>query len=195
VVQGVEYAVGDIGSVFGLVGDDGKVERGRSNQVFVAGVDFSQPDPTDSEVVAGREPKSGREIELSSDWAKDQGVGVGDRVRLATPTGIVDMRVVGLIEFASGLDLGGYGTGSMPIDAARPIMNKEGVFDEIDVKAEEGVSAQELQTVLRRRLPEGVDVSTPSEKSDEASDQLASLDVVLYFFSGMALFVGAFLIT
>jgi putative ABC transport system permease protein len=47
---------------------------------------------------------------------------------------------------------------------------------------------------LQRRLGPGVEVSTPQAKSAEMQKQLASLDVVLYFFSGIALFVGAFLI-
>ena len=38
----------------------------------------------------------------------------------------------------------------------------------------------------RSRTPQGV--------GDECGEQLAALDVVLYFFSGIALFVGAFLI-
>jgi len=35
---------------------------------------------------------------------------------------------------------------------------------------------------------------TPETKGDQVQEQLASLDIVLYFFSGIALFVGAFLI-
>src|SRR6185503_4070239 len=38
------------------------------------------------------------------------------------------------------------------------------------------------------------EVATPATKGEEAQKQLSSLDVVLYFFSGIALFVGAFLI-
>ena len=43
-------------------------------------------------------------------------------------------------------------------------------------------------------LGRGVEVATPKTKSDEAQKQIGSLDIVLYFFSGIALFVGAFLI-
>ena len=39
-----------------------------------------------------------------------------------------------------------------------------------------------------------MDVQTPGEFSDQVSEQLAGLNVVLYFFSGIALFVGGFLI-
>ena len=40
----------------------------------------------------------------------------------------------------------------------------------------------------------GANVQTPGEFSDQVSEQLAGLNVVLYFFSGVALFVGGFLI-
>ena len=37
-----------------------------------------------------------------------------------------------------------------------------------------------------------MEVATPKTKNDEAQKQIGSLDIVLYFFSGIALFVGAF---
>lgn len=39
-----------------------------------------------------------------------------------------------------------------------------------------------------------MEVETPAGKGDQANESLAGLDIVLYFFSGIALFVGAFLI-
>ena len=49
------------------------------------------------------------------------------------------LRVSGLYEFEGGLSLGGYGTGSMPVADARRVMDKAGVWDEIDVIAADGV--------------------------------------------------------
>ena len=40
----------------------------------------------------------------------------------------------------------------------------------------------------------GANVQTPGEVSDQICEQLAGLNIVLYFFSGVALFVGGFLI-
>src|SRR6185503_272931 len=51
---------------------------------------------------------------------------------------------------------------------------------------------------LKRRVEAavgaGTHVQTPGEVADELNDQLAGLNIVLYFFSGVALFVGGFLI-
>ncbi len=44
------------------------------------------------------------------------------------------------------------------------------------------------------RSGQGVDVETPSSAAKQVTSQLDALNVVLYFFSGIALFVGGFLI-
>jgi putative ABC transport system permease protein len=195
VVKGVKSASGDIWSVFRTVDSGGKVQRGGSSQVFVTGVDYAQPDTTDSTQVAGRNPSPGAgEIEVDSRWAAKHGIHVGDRVPFSTPTGLIALRVSGMYELGGGMDLGGYGTGSMPVQDARGIMDKPGIWDQISVIVEPGASVAAVRDRLKERLRPGLEVVTPKTKSDEARKQMAGLDVVLYFFSGIALFVGSFLI-
>lgn len=194
-VDGVETAAGEVFSVFRTVGADGRVSPAQQDQLYVVGVDYGLPDTTSSRQVAGRNPIAGRgEIELPADWASERGIAVGDRIRLATPVGVAPLRVSGLFAFEGGLDLGGYGTASLPLADGRRLMDKPAAWDEIDVVAERGVSPAVLRDRLDAALGRGVEVATPQSKSDEVQDQLASLDVILYFFSGIALFVGGFLI-
>jgi putative ABC transport system permease protein len=193
-VKGVASASGNVWSVFRAVDERGRVDRAMDAQIYVVGVDYGQPDSTDAERVTGRRPTTGREIELQAGWAAEHGVEVGDRVPLSTPSGIVELRVVGTFEFAGGLDLGGYGTASMPIDAARPIMDKPDTWDEIKVVVDDGLAVEDVRARLDAAMADGVEVLTPESKGDQLQEQLASFDVVLYFFSGIALFVGAFLI-
>jgi putative ABC transport system permease protein len=193
-VEGVASASGNVWSVFRAVDERGRVDRAMDAQIYVVGVDYGQPDSTDAERVTGRRPTTGREIELQAGWAAEHGVAVGDRVPLSTPSGIVELRVVGTFEFAGGLDLGGYGTASMPIDAARPIMDKRDTWDEINVVVDNGAAVEDVRARVDAAMADGVEVLTPEAKGDELQEQLASFDVVLYFFSGIALFVGAFLI-
>ena len=195
VVRGVQSASGEITSVFRTVDAQGKVGRSRANQLFTSGVDYAQPDTTDSKQLAGRDPRPGRgEIQVDGGWAAKHGVGVGDRLRLSTPSGLTTLHVTGLFELGGGLNLGGYGIASMPIQDARSVMDKPATLDEIDVIVAKGAPVDDVRARLARRLGQGVEVATPQTKTDEAQEQLASLDVVLYFFSGIALFVGAFLI-
>jgi putative ABC transport system permease protein len=193
-VEGVASASGNVWSVFRSVDEQGRVERAMDAQLFVVGVDYRQPDTSDAERVTGRRPTTGREIELQAGWAKEAGVAVGDRLPLSTPSGIVELQVVGTYELGDGLDLGGYGTASMPIDAARSIMDKHGTWDEISVVVDEGSAVEDVRGRIDAAMADGVDVLTPESKGDQLQEQLASFDVLLYFFSGIALFVGAFLI-
>ena len=194
-VRGVETASGQIGSVFRTVDASGKVGRTRANQLYTVGVDYSLPDTTDSKQVAGRDPRPGSgEAQVDSGWASKHGVKVGDTLRVSTPSGLTALRISGLFEFGGGMDLGGYGTASMPIQDARSLMDKPGTVDEIDIVVAKGASVEQVRARLQRRLGQGVEVATPDTKTDEAQKQLSSLDVVLYFFSGIALFVGSFLI-
>jgi len=194
-VPGVESASGSVFSVFRTVDERGKAERARTAQLYVTGVDYDEPDPSASERVAGREPGAGRgEVELASDWAEEHGLGVGDRLRVATPSGRVTLRVAGLYAFEGGLDLGGYGTAAMPLADARAVMDKPDTWDEIHVVVADGTPADRVRRRLDAELGRGVEVATPDAKSDEVQDQIATLDVILWFFGGIALFTGSFLI-
>jgi putative ABC transport system permease protein len=194
-VPGVGAASGSVGSIFRTLDSRGKAGRSQSAQLFVEGVDVSQPEMSSAVRVAGRKPIEGRnEIRLDRDWAREHQLKVGSRLRVSTPTGIVAFRVSGLYAFPGGLNLGGYGTGEMAIGDARKIMNKPGGWDEVSVRAGPGITPRTLRTRIAAALGPGVEVATPATKSKENQEQLASLDVVLYFFSGIALFVGMFLI-
>ena len=193
-VEGVKAAEGDVFGVFRTVNEEGAAEGGRGSMLFVAGVDMNGYDTAGSEVIAGREPRGPREIELEESWAGQQGYEPGDRLRLATPTGRADVTVTGIYKLETNLDLGGYGTAAMPIAGQRRLTNKYGTFDEINVVAEEGTSAEVLKRRIAAVTGPGVEAETPAGKGEEANESLSGLDIVLYFFSGIALFVGAFLI-
>lgn len=193
-VDGVEGAAGDVTGVFRMVGADREAETGRSSMLFVAGVDFAAPDTTGSVIVSGQEPSGPRQIELEQGWAGAQGLETGDRLRLGTPSGLVSFRVSGIFKLDTSLDLGGYGTAAMPLRPAQRLTGKEGVLDEVNVIAADGVEAQTLERRIRAVTGPGMEVTTPAGKGEQVNESLSGLDIVLYFFSGMALFVGGFLI-
>jgi putative ABC transport system permease protein len=193
-VDGVEGASGGVFGVFRIVDEEGEARDGRNATLFVGGVDFGAPDTTGTEIVSGREPTQASEIELEEGWAEQEGLAVGDQLWLATPVGRAELEVAGIYKLQTSLDLGGYGTAQMPVAAARELTGKGRVWDEIDVIAADGVSTVALERRIDAVVGPGVEVSTPAGKGDEATESMAGLDIVLYFFSGMALFVGAFLI-
>jgi putative ABC transport system permease protein len=193
-VEGVKAAEGNVYGIFRIVDEKGEVRTGRNSTLFVAGVDFNGPNTAGAEVVDGREPASGREVELEQGWAGQQGLEVGDRLRLATPSGLASLTVAGIYKLKTGLDLGGYGTAATTVAAARRLTGKRGVWDEVNVILEPGASPDAVKRRIAAVTGPGVEAETPAGKGEQANDSLAGLDIVLYFFSGMALFVGAFLI-
>jgi putative ABC transport system permease protein len=194
--EGVEEASANVFSVTSLVDESGDVEEGSGSELNLSGEDPRASNYADVETTAGREIEGGREIELEEGWAKSHGIEVGDTVRLAAPAGIVSFEVIGLFQFSSGLDFGGEGFARIPIAAARRAFDKPRVFDEVDAivsgSGEGGVD--EVKGRLQAEFGKGVEIATPQAKGEDIQQQLQALNVVLYFFAGMALFVGGFLI-
>jgi putative ABC transport system permease protein len=194
--EGVEDASANIFSVVSLVGESGRVEDEGSSRLNVVGIDPKASDYTDSRTTEGRDIEGGREIQLEESWAEANGLKVSDRVRFAVPSGIVTLQVVGLFQFSSGLDFGGEGFGAIPLATARRAFDKPDVYDEVDllVAGEDEGSIDAVRERLEREFGKGVEVATPEAKGEEVQQQLQAFNVVLYFFAGMALFVGGFLI-
>ena len=161
----------------------------------VAGRAPGTTDFSDTETVAGREPERGREIYLQESWADANKIDVGDRIRLATPSGTARLEVVGMFQFETGLDFGGEGFATMPLGAARDLMDEPRGYDEILLTVAGGEDAiSDVRRRLERGLERGAKVNTPDKKADEVESQLQAFNVILYFFAAMALFVGGFLI-
>jgi putative ABC transport system permease protein len=215
--EGVEQAVGNIQARFNLIEDKPKpppeppttLPEGTpapagaakpevevtGEPLNVAGQDPAAADFSDTETVAGHDPRHGRQIALQESWADANKLDVGDTARLATPSGVRKLEVVGLFKFTTGLDFGGQGFATMPLGAARELMDKPHGYDEIQLTV--GGGEDTIESVRRRlehELERGAKVETPDAKAGEVESQLQAFNVILYFFAAMALFVGAFLI-
>ena len=193
--RGVEMAEGVVFSIFTRVDRSGAASSDAAQQLNVAGESARAAELADARTVAGRRPDHGLEIDLQRSWADANQIDLGDRVPLATPTGVKRLRVVGLFEFSTGLDFGGQGFATMPLNPARRVMDRPRVWDEVDLVVSGGEETiSRVQDDLRHSLPKGVQVETPGEKSDDVESQLQGFNAILYFFAAMALFVGGFLI-
>jgi putative ABC transport system permease protein len=191
---GVTSAGSMVGAVFSRLDERGKVVKGLKGQLMVAGIDPYGKQPYRMHLVAGRSPIFGPETMLERVWAKDAGVRLGDSVRVASPSGPVRLRVVGLFGFASGTSMGGQGYAMMPLREARRIMEIPSGWLQIVAGVGKTSDIEAVQKRLESRLGSGVTVQTPSGWGKQIMKQLDALNMILYFFSGIALFVGGFLI-
>jgi putative ABC transport system permease protein len=183
-----------IGAVFNRLEPNGKTVKGLKGQLMVAGIDPYGTSPYRMHLVAGQKPIFGPITAVEQKWAKDAGLRIGDFVRVATPSGPVRLRIVGTFAFENGVTFGGQGYGVVPLREARTIMEMPHGWLQLTAAVAHPQDVTPVQQRLQRALGPGFDVKTPSGWGSQIADQLSALNMILYFFSGIALFVGAFLI-
>jgi len=147
-------------------------------------VDGQWPGP--DEVVVDRETASKEDFE------------VGDTIGVQAEGPVARLRLSGIIQFSSGLTIGGATLAGFDLPTAQRLMQKEGRLDEIAVAAASGVTDDELARQIREILPEGTEVrSGVAQAAEDAADTnefVTFLQTFLLAFGGIALFVGSFVI-
>lgn len=140
----------------------------------------------------------GREIVLVENIADDENIRVGDRISLLTPSGTEKLRVVGLIAREGSGQNNNGSFGVIPFDTVQQIFERGDEIDQIDiVPAKPNPSTEELAALLdqlQTRLGEAYAVTYPSGQGERMTQMLQNYQIGLNFMSGIALFVGAFLI-
>ena len=191
---GVRDAGGAVGGLLTRIDENGEAVEGPKGTMYTAGYDAQHVRPYDFRLSAGREPRGGNELWVERRWADERGLGVGDTIPVMAPSGRAELHVVGLFEFGGGLSFGGYGLAGMALPSARPLFEQPEGWMTVSVVVDDPDEVATVQKRILARFGDSVDVDTPSALSDEIATQLEELNVTLYFFSGVALFVGAFLI-
>ena len=82
----------------------------------------------------------------------------------------------------------------MPLATARRLFDQPEGFHTDQRPPADRDQVELVRRRLQARLGDGVEVETPPRSPETSQEQLKALDVVLMLFSGMALFVGGFLI-
>jgi putative ABC transport system permease protein len=193
-VNGVENATGTVQATMTLIGKDGKAGTKQTDQINTAGIVPSDPDLTGSKLIAGRGVQSGNELEIDESFAAANGLSPGETIKVATPTGVKEFKVVGTRRFGDGLDFGGQGFAAIPQATARDAFDIKKGYSEITVQTTNSADTGAVKKNIKKLAGDGIEVNTPNERSDEINQQLQSFSVFLYFFAGMALFAGAYLI-
>jgi putative ABC transport system permease protein len=145
-------------------------------------------------IADGRGAISGPEIAVERNWARDRGVTVGERIRLATPSGPAYLKVVGILAMPNDVAFGGQGLAAMTLREARRMMEIPDGYLQITARSASASDVESVRDRLQASLGRGAEVRTPRGWGEQIEKQLQGLNVILYFFSGIALFVGGFLI-
>lgn len=166
-----------------------------ADPVMVYGVEYALDEEIrDYSLSTGELPAKSDEALLGSAAAALLHAKVGDRVQLAVPAGLRDVRVSGVLaengagRINSGMVL------IVPIEKSREMFLRENSLDAIDVVAEDGANISTLIDYLKEILPGGVTVQRTASRSNQVESLLASFTLMLQIMGGSSLFLGMFVI-
>lgn len=192
-LPGVTAVAGEIVQSVQLLDDANEPVRSRSlGRVWITDDELNPFD-----VRRGRAPESPGEVAIDEETAGDAGLDLGDQVRLATPSGELERRLVGITGFGRSASVDPGGTIFFSeVDGLEVLTGGVPGWQQVLVRGD--VGEDELATRVRSELAANVEVSTGTEfRRSQVADTQDFLDVlrpVLVGFAYLALFVAGFVI-
>ncbi|MCU0520855.1 MAG: ABC transporter permease [Anaerolineae bacterium] len=155
----------------------------------------------DYQITAGRflaEDPHAYEVVLVQSFAEDNDIAVGRSIQVVAGGAVESLRVVGLIakEGAGQLNNGAFG--AIPLVTAQRLYDRDGKVDQIDLvvksSSASGPRLARLKDELQAHVGADYAVVYPAAQGQRMTQMLGNYQIGLNFLSGIALFVGAFLI-
>ena len=147
---------------------------------------------------SGEKPVGADQVAVDAGTAKKFDLTVGQTIRILFQGPPREFTIAGIAGFGDADNLAGATLAVFDTATAQDVLGKTGMFDEIDVVADPGVTAAQLRQVIADVLPKGVEAVTSTAVADEQSKQLKEalgfFRTALLVFAFIALFVGAFII-
>jgi putative ABC transport system permease protein len=191
-VDGVQDAEAQVVGYGTLLGRDGDAIGG-NGPPRQAGSWITDPELNPYQLVAGRAPRTDREVVVNRGAAESGDLDLGDTTVVQTPDPI-RVTIVGIATFGDADGLGETTFTAFTLPAAQAnVTHQPGRVSTILVTADPGVSSNELRARISSALPHGVQAITGSDLTDERLDQLGFLDILralLVVFAGIALVVA-----
>jgi putative ABC transport system permease protein len=148
--------------------------------------------------VQGRFPLGADEVAIDEQTAKRHNLKLGQQMIVAGSAPAKRYTIVGITRFGGGESFGGAGAALLTPTEAQRVVGLPGHFDQLDVAAQPGVTANDLRNRLRAALPASVDVRTGAQQAaKDTSDlehNLSFIRTFLLIFAYVSLVVGAFII-
>jgi putative ABC transport system permease protein len=167
---------------------------------FLHARDLSPFELKDYKGQTSRAPRAPNEIVIDENTVEKAKYRIGDTVPVVTQNGRANYELVGVVTFGDTGGLLGATTVLFTPATASRVLGEPGKVDEIAVKADSGVSEQEVVANIRQTLrgTKGIEVLTGSqittENQNDIKDQLSFFNTFLLVFGFIALIVGSFII-
>lgn len=150
----------------------------------------------DATIVAGRAPSGPDEVVIDEETARRDDLQIGDRINVLFGNLIEEYRIAGLRKLGN---LIASAEATFDLTTAQRVLGQLGWLDAISVTAAEGVDPEALRARIGEVIDPTYEVVTSDQAAREASgswsDALGFLTTALLVFAGVALLVGAFIIT
>jgi ABC-type antimicrobial peptide transport system permease subunit len=149
--------------------------------------------------IAGHAPQQSGDVIVNEKLADDKHLKVGQHELLATEVGIKPVTIVGIFKYGNVSSIGGATIVGTTFEDAQAWFDRTDLTSVVYLKADPGVSPQELKKRVAAALPNDVKVQTGAEAAKEQTDQVAGginsfLTPLLLAFAFTAVLVGAFII-
>jgi putative ABC transport system permease protein len=157
----------------------------------------TDPELNPYEIADGRAPQRDNEVVIDRRSADDGDLGVGDTTTVFTPAPL-EVEIVGIVTFGDEDSLGGVTfTGFTFATAQEHLLENPDQISGVVAAAADGVTETELVDRIAPVVPEGVEVITGTELTQEQRDDIESdflgfFNTALLVFAGIALLVAMF---
>lgn len=196
-VDGVEAAFGSVQIFPAVVLDKDREPLGQAQgppRFGFSWVDDSGLNPW--KIEEGRAPAAAGEVVLNTKLAETAGFELGDTVEVAPVDAAEKFTLVGLASF--GTDLEGATFAFFEAETARKLFNLEGEYNQISVRAQDGVSQEVLTSRIADVLPSELEAVTGLQNTEDQTKAVQSeLGIFRNFllgFAAVALLVASFVI-
>ncbi len=135
-----------------------------------------------------------RSVLLTERFAGEEGIGVGDRISVSAPSGVVSLRVRGLMRAEGIASAFGGRIAVMDLPAAQLLLGKEERIDQIDVVVAPGAEVARVAERLRAQLPSTLSVDRPARRGALYERIIGSFQTLLSGLSLLCLVAGVYII-
>ncbi|MGQ0832011.1 MAG: ABC transporter permease [Microthrixaceae bacterium] len=159
------------------------------------------PDPalTAYDVQDGRGPTADNEIALNVAAIEEAGFELGDKVTVVGQFGRQEYTLVGSLLFGTAKSSAGAISADFTLREAQRLAGTNGKIQQVNARAEPGISERELTDRIARVLPKGAEAITGTEAAAQLSKSVQSgfsfFKIILSVFGAIALLVGIFVIS
>jgi putative ABC transport system permease protein len=131
---------------------------------------------------------------LDASFARSQGLEAGSRTGLLTPSGLIDMNVLGLLEPAGVALFNGGALVIVPLPQAQELFGFGAQVNGLQLVLRDGADEKAVEREIAAALPPGLTVQVPASRGQIARDSLLATEQGLNVISALSLVTAIFIV-